>query len=725
MNYEKPSINQNYPEYSYKLTPFKLFTLQNFPYIESDFDAITNYQLFCKVVEYLNEVIANENTVESIVQQQIDNINVLYNWFNELDYVSVIDDKLDELVRDGTLGELINAGLEEISVNLDARLDNVEYKVDRLTSMNPIPVSSVSDMTNTNRVYLNTTDGKWYYYNGTAWVEGGIYQSPVSDDLVSNVVDASYNAYTVESTLPQTMTIDLGASINETTGARVTNTPNRALSLRNSSANNKVVTLISDTYTIKPYFFSGNSGSWGPTYIGTTNDWGSKFWIGTGPYYALCFKRNDDAVLTSDDISAIREILHMYHLTDSSLSITNSPADAKVTGDSINTLTDNITARDNFYNPIDNVSYVQNTLTIFNNSTIKTSNGTTEASTNRARTGRTINVRNRGSRIKMTGDTYQVSVRYYYDGSEVYPDSYAGYEDWGNDYWIGKYPYIGLVFRRVDNQPLSESDITNIKNSLHFYKYTDNTLSIANVPADAKAVGDMLNETASIRASVSMYASFGVLGASWDNGYIYTDENTPHRITNLSWGANLARMNGNTFKCYARDGVTTRSALTNQYCLPKLLSSTANDLYILTLGGNDARNLGIEYLGTINDINDEDYTQNADTFYGNYGRIISQIMEHAPNSKIIMAMFYDSNRHNEVRGQFFNATIEIANHFNIPVAYWEHDPFYTSPLLYENYIGGHPTAVQLSGLAKSFERIYSECVYNNYDYFKVYINDNF
>ena len=36
------------------LPPFKWYVLQNFPFIEADFDAITNYQLLCKIVEYLN-----------------------------------------------------------------------------------------------------------------------------------------------------------------------------------------------------------------------------------------------------------------------------------------------------------------------------------------------------------------------------------------------------------------------------------------------------------------------------------------------------------------------------------------------------------------------------------------------------------------------------------------------------------------------------------------------
>ena len=33
------------------ITPFKRWTIQNFPFIEEDFDAITNYQLLCKIVE--------------------------------------------------------------------------------------------------------------------------------------------------------------------------------------------------------------------------------------------------------------------------------------------------------------------------------------------------------------------------------------------------------------------------------------------------------------------------------------------------------------------------------------------------------------------------------------------------------------------------------------------------------------------------------------------------
>lgn len=114
----------NIVKYDYKrLTPFKWFVLENFPFIEADFDAITNYQLFCKVVEYLNKTIDSMNqtgeVVEEFTQKFIDfteNINNLYNelksyvdnYFTNLDVQEEINNKLDEMAENGKLLELLS-----------------------------------------------------------------------------------------------------------------------------------------------------------------------------------------------------------------------------------------------------------------------------------------------------------------------------------------------------------------------------------------------------------------------------------------------------------------------------------------------------------------------------------------------------------------------------------------------------------------------------------------
>ena len=94
-----------------RLTPFKRCVLQNFPFIEADFDALTNYGLLCKIVEYLNKVIESQNEVQANVEALnnafIELKTYVDNFFDNLDVQDEINNKLDELVEDGTLANII------------------------------------------------------------------------------------------------------------------------------------------------------------------------------------------------------------------------------------------------------------------------------------------------------------------------------------------------------------------------------------------------------------------------------------------------------------------------------------------------------------------------------------------------------------------------------------------------------------------------------------------
>ena len=103
---------------SYKpLSPFKLFVKSNFPFIEATYEALDNYGLYCKVVEYLNDVISNENTVESNVQELYNSFvslnGYVSNYFDNLDVQEEINNKLDNLVNDGTFSRILNQELLE------------------------------------------------------------------------------------------------------------------------------------------------------------------------------------------------------------------------------------------------------------------------------------------------------------------------------------------------------------------------------------------------------------------------------------------------------------------------------------------------------------------------------------------------------------------------------------------------------------------------------------
>lgn len=94
-----------------KIPKFRRFVLQNFPFIEQDFDALTDYELLCKVVEYLNNVIDSQNEVtagfEALSEAFTELNNYVTNYFDNLDVQEEINNKLEAMVEDGTLQEII------------------------------------------------------------------------------------------------------------------------------------------------------------------------------------------------------------------------------------------------------------------------------------------------------------------------------------------------------------------------------------------------------------------------------------------------------------------------------------------------------------------------------------------------------------------------------------------------------------------------------------------
>jgi hypothetical protein len=65
--------------------------------------------------------------------------------------------------------------------------EEISEQIGSLVSATPLAASSVDGMTDTTRIYVNTTDGYWYYYNGSAWVQGDVYQSTLIRDNSINV----------------------------------------------------------------------------------------------------------------------------------------------------------------------------------------------------------------------------------------------------------------------------------------------------------------------------------------------------------------------------------------------------------------------------------------------------------------------------------------------------------------------------------------------------------
>lgn len=129
------NVNNEYTKMN-NLSPFKLCVIQNFPFIEADFDAVTNYQLLCKVVEYLNNVIDNNNKQNTNITQLEQNFITLYNYvkdyFDNLDVQEEINKKLDEMAADGSLSKLIQPLFDKYKTSIDNEVNTQNEKIDVL-----------------------------------------------------------------------------------------------------------------------------------------------------------------------------------------------------------------------------------------------------------------------------------------------------------------------------------------------------------------------------------------------------------------------------------------------------------------------------------------------------------------------------------------------------------------------------------------------------------------
>lgn len=116
-----------------KLTPFKWFVLENFPFIEADFDALTDWQLFCKLGKEINKIINSQNVVgeqmEEVTNNMISLQEFVENYFDNLDVQDEINNKLNEMAESGELQNIINQYLQLAGIFTYNNIDEMKSAV--------------------------------------------------------------------------------------------------------------------------------------------------------------------------------------------------------------------------------------------------------------------------------------------------------------------------------------------------------------------------------------------------------------------------------------------------------------------------------------------------------------------------------------------------------------------------------------------------------------------
>lgn len=149
-------------------------------------NALDYYETLLWLIKYLENTVipAVDNNAETLTELQslfVELKNYVADYFTDLDVQEEINNKLDEMATDGTLTNLIKDYVDPIYEDYETTINNriaiIENQVSSVASGSPLVASSTSEMTDTTRTYVNTTDGKWYYYDGDSWEIGGTYQS--------------------------------------------------------------------------------------------------------------------------------------------------------------------------------------------------------------------------------------------------------------------------------------------------------------------------------------------------------------------------------------------------------------------------------------------------------------------------------------------------------------------------------------------------------------------
>lgn len=686
----------------------------------------------------------------------------------------------------------------EIDAKADASDVAANYATKRelqsVTNGTPLVADSISDMTDTTKVYVLTTDGHWYYYNGSTWADGGVYQATeVADNSVSPI-KTTFNKRTTN-------------LFNKYDYDTIAGYPNgESILINSSTAASKSIVMPCEpntTYVVRKNRGTRfrlactsaypQNGTACTNYVAQDGTNTCTYTTSSTASYLVFFFLNTNADPTATETEVADTVMisegstQNYYEPYAWLDINDLLEDGKISFNKLKNsflnayqggLSVDFNARKVKLNAVNalidedlNKIYTLNSTlangeyTIPNTTGLYVLSATVSGNTVSSVQIETYNSRVATNKIILIIDQSHKCYTSYYDYggrinaaprvAELYKGSIkvnfsrnkvkfstgtAFMYPQANGAMAACYYYYEGFTRSIDIpttsgvHALTATISGNTITSLQFEKY--NTIKPTNYVILYVEGGYAINRSwcapyncgdrikgSEIRPcmiSLGMFNSIGAIGDSYTQGAMYMDGHwyeSPNR--KLSYIGVLGRKNGVDWANYGVGGSTTRSWQTSPNGLAKVLNSDKNDFYFLALGINDANQLGTSYLGTIADITD-DYTQNPDTFYGNYARIIERVKEYAPKAKFMMVGCMRPDSLNPAYGVFTAAIEEIAEHYGIPFADPYDDGFFQSQTM-DTLSNGHPTSAGYTGIALALERLFSQCAEDNVNY---YLNAN-
>ena len=672
----------------------------------------------------------------------------LFGLAENIDLQEQVNNKLDEMAGDGTLTEIIGGYVDGV---VDPKIDVIVEKVDNqyqaiasintqvqaVASGSPAGVyATVSALTTADpdhtRIYLVSADGKWYYWSGSAWTAGGTYQgTTLLDNSVSannlnldlseikglEVINATYTDGTyVYNSDPNAKVVATTTSSNKTKISDPIFVKGGKTIVLQCQAYTKAIAIFStcdsDGTNIEPVLYdTGTAGTQAVYSYDVPSDCymivsARKQNFGCLFVYDTPIKQNKVGIANNDP-EHHNLLINRTLITDGSnctaaLNNTNDEYQKELQID-VNYTTGSGAYSWAWYTMIDS-----------------TISSTTCDSVTFAVDIKTTDISNRRLSLYARINNATLAVGKY--NAHIY-DLDTEYKRY--------YLTVNFTTRSVTNIKLiigerdDAQDLVGNLNATFKVRYAGWTLGnreqLAIEPytfLDRKSQYTIESDITG--GMFSSFVTFGSIGDSLASGESvannggelqYIDNNT------FSWGQFIAREHGMTCNNYNQGGLTTRSWLTSSNGLTKLLQNGSdNRAFIIGLGVNDANRLGSAYIGSETDIDPADFHNNEDTFYGNYGRIISYCKQVQPKCKIFL---YTIARTGSQYNGYNTAIRKIATLYdNVYLIDIASGTSYQSGFINDNLRSGHFNAIGYKAIANYMYLVMSQYMVNNQNEFK-------
>ena len=604
-----------------------------------------------------------------------------------------------------------DAADETITPTVAQRVAVLESVMHSVAGGAPVVVSSVAEMTDTAQMYVLTTDGYWYYHDGSAWTAGGEYGAVATDRTLTQAgipADAEAVGNAIES-VEHTVDIITGnvfsASLHLTKDADNSSSYNRHLFAELPIESGKTYQL---DFTFNECHFRQRAAGNPVFKVATSTSASYTHLVDTIVNIEESYSPETDNKIFAFTATANANYLYVYCYTYFNTAI-DIDIDAKEvrTFKEVDAITDTI-GESVFGLPI---SFTRSTT--YDYSSTSMSLGTYHLT---AGTYVLTYVQEEGALPTSLNSRCTPWCKTPNNENIFRKSNQVGVEKEGGDkYWVFNADtdgdYIFYFWYRLTI--LDNGDTTAHISNVELFK-VDNVKGILyqNV-----ARGDAFEEIP--YSYISQFQRIGCVGDSWTAGSIYESDSVwAGTLGNLSWCKNAERFTGSQFIQFAKGGLSARTWLTDIHGKAAVENTDPCSLYIINLGINDASELtdGTITLGNVDDFENDV----SGTFFYYYGAVVQCIKAHAPAAKIILeTILIRSAQQVVVR----NAIMDFASYYSIPCVDMYDDPFYrpSSVVL----VGGHPTAGTHAGMAMANLRLFAKCIRDNADYFKINTQSEF